>query len=1227
MTCRAFQLNTATLCIFVASLALPVHAQTTLYSQNFENMGNVPIGGWGPQGLITQGWIFRNQSSPLGPVAWVSGCCWNGLVDPLSGTGYLAAYQDSAGGTPAQYNAWAIVPAVADQSAGDVLTIFTNSTDTYWWTSAHMEVRYSPSGGTNTGTGPNDVGDFTQTLLTISPIPNYNQGIYNGWTKWEVTLPGPGRIALRQMGTESLYFGVEDLSVVRPNGGTPLPLPENFEDLGGVCGEGPCRLIDGGWIFRDQGTFNAGPAWEPKLPLDTYTPHSGFSYMKSCKGNNPGGSNDGSISTWAILPTLGSQAGDVLSFFVRGSLGIGGGGSFQVRYSPSGGTSTGAGPNDVGDFTQLLLEMTELPSEGWQHILITLPGAGRIALRSADDFQPFYDPAVVVAIDSMSLNPAPYAVPMPQPGETVTWNLAGSPYNVDTDLHIPAGGTVEVEPGVDVNLAAECTLSVGGTLYVHSASIQSVANYPPGVIVFGTFDVENSTINTQVQPNNGGSLLFEQCTFAAPNGLIYNIWAPILTLNHKPPFLSINNCTFNGADVFPADATVRLTNSTFNNASAWFNRDYVLVDQLHFDGGSLTIGRDQQNVYINNITVQNAPGAGIYVSGDNIGNDYFFGAGNMFVGNGYPAAATGGILPGSVLPGSGNQVNAVLVDPGEVEIRGPVNWHDPGIPYHVSPNNHLFLHAEVNMHAGVTFRFPPGIAIRQAFNFSTWGEPGDPVTLEALGGGAWWACWTPWRMEYTNVSGSLDGVVNSVGLPAYFDSCTFSGNGRAMVASSIVRKSRFINNNIGIVDGWFMNGAGADGLTANNPNTFTGNGLAVQDGGDARNCWWGSPTGPSGPQNPSGTGDPVAGDVLVHPFLTQAPVSDAVNHPPVVRMQEMYFVMAAGAPTIVNWKTTDTDLISHRVFMSTNLDIPSDYVLIADNLPASQRSFSIVAPSSFGTFYVRVEAVDEIGQVGWDRKSSFVDNVYFDSGMVLPPGNGATGYVLGHPIPIDPNISFFDEGWVLLDGQNVFESFGAAGVLPTVVTASNDSVRLALVNADGITFSHYFAVRPDPRVGDAAPSVQLISPNGGSFAGGTTVPISWSASDDESVAYVTIQASYDSGMTFHDVARRLPGAQTTFNWKLPPLRQTISNVKIRVAVEDLRFQMSSATSSSLVLTSGSGTQSADINGDGTVNVSDMLAVINAWGLCPKPPETCPADVNVDGVVNVLDLLAVITNWG
>jgi hypothetical protein len=53
----------------------------------------------------------------------------------------------------------------------------------------------------------------------------------------------------------------------------------------------------------------------------------------------------------------------------------------------------------------------------------------------------------------------------------------------------------------------------------------------------------------------------------------------------------------------------------------------------------------------------------------------------------------------------------------------------------------------------------------------------------------------------------------------------------------------------------------------------------------------------------------------------------------------------------------------------------------------------------------------------------------------------------------------------------------------------------------------------------------------------------------------------------------------------------------------------------------------DTDGDGVVDVADLLIVISAWGRCPAPPAACPADVNDDSQVDVNDLLLVVGNWG
>lgn len=53
----------------------------------------------------------------------------------------------------------------------------------------------------------------------------------------------------------------------------------------------------------------------------------------------------------------------------------------------------------------------------------------------------------------------------------------------------------------------------------------------------------------------------------------------------------------------------------------------------------------------------------------------------------------------------------------------------------------------------------------------------------------------------------------------------------------------------------------------------------------------------------------------------------------------------------------------------------------------------------------------------------------------------------------------------------------------------------------------------------------------------------------------------------------------------------------------------------------------DLDGNGTINVADLLGVIRQWGACPASPAPCGGDVIQNEVVNVQDLLAVIQSWG
>jgi len=50
---------------------------------------------------------------------------------------------------------------------------------------------------------------------------------------------------------------------------------------------------------------------------------------------------------------------------------------------------------------------------------------------------------------------------------------------------------------------------------------------------------------------------------------------------------------------------------------------------------------------------------------------------------------------------------------------------------------------------------------------------------------------------------------------------------------------------------------------------------------------------------------------------------------------------------------------------------------------------------------------------------------------------------------------------------------------------------------------------------------------------------------------------------------------------------------------------------------------ADLDGDGTVGVTDFLQLLAAWGPCPG----CPEDLDGDDAVGILDFLALLSAWG
>lgn len=53
----------------------------------------------------------------------------------------------------------------------------------------------------------------------------------------------------------------------------------------------------------------------------------------------------------------------------------------------------------------------------------------------------------------------------------------------------------------------------------------------------------------------------------------------------------------------------------------------------------------------------------------------------------------------------------------------------------------------------------------------------------------------------------------------------------------------------------------------------------------------------------------------------------------------------------------------------------------------------------------------------------------------------------------------------------------------------------------------------------------------------------------------------------------------------------------------------------------------DVNGDCSVDLQDIVAVITEWGPCPSLPAVCAADLNHDMLVNLIDITLVLGAWG
>ncbi len=1038
---------------------------------------------------------------------------------------------------------------------------------------------------------------------------------------------------------------------------------ETFDSVGPVnAGQhGPSGLIAKGWQFKNQSAPIGGGSW---YGTNLYSKEgSGCFVVESSVGAWANASSK--ASSWAILPAVANQAaGDAISFWLADPYIVSGVyGVLEVRYSPMGGTSTGSGPNDVGDFTQVLLSIPNVNGNPWTKHNTAVPasggGAGRLALR-------YIQPPVggswqfqgMFSLDSLVVGSKPgNGFPIPNPGETVHWTLAMSPIVIDYDTEIPAGGKVIIDPNVVVSIDPTMRLDLYGAIEAQegvkfTTPVNSACNIYGEASFIGTPTSKVQLLGGPAwfgseehgyQVRQNGRLVIDHAIMDAlikTNVYIYNQGGGTIIADHV-------TTTTPEAGFYADRGTLALRNSTMSNGGVIRTNDgYLLIDTTTLNNSTIQSQRYKagQPVCFDNLTATGVTSDSPFQLA---GYDHFFGPGNAISGNLYPVhLVAGGIAPGSTLPASGNTNNWIHAGGGGTIGLSTLSKTTPNLPYVVHQDNSFpSVGGRLTIDPGVTVRFMPGAYLWAQFGsyINIEGLPGQPITFEPFTPGTKWQTLNYFinsnrpKVEHAILRGMTNGLIADETFVSA-ESCVFENNTVGALANNYgqitARKSTFTGNTIGVLVGGNAGSCDLDGFT--NANSFSGNTKAVDSLENfvepGKYNWWGSNTGPKYSGNPGGQGDPITPLLDVKPWRFTQPVADT---PPVVRMMDAPWVEEIGAKLILHWSASDNaGIVKQRLEFTEHDGLPLQ--LIADNIPPDARSWEVTIPTLAPTNLLsrsafRVTAIDALNQEGWDETMLRVLQPGFKAGLpakavfptALRPGQNAEACISkpdGTPVTGGGM-------WLVIDDLNLVYSLGDTGAtsncLGSGMTApgvSTDLARLALRTSGGSAgfenwyFTPYFSIRPDAAINDAPPSVQMLTPiNGQSFKGGTVVPISWNASDDEGVRSFEIQASYTGGKTWSTIVRDLPATQTNYAWKLPPIPTNggIADVRLRILARDLRFQATShGADRALAILPGTGGCYADCDQSGGLDIDDFICFQTLFAL-GDPSADCDASGALD----------------
>lgn len=214
-------------------------------------------------------------------------------------------------------------------------------------------------------------------------------------------------------------------------------------------------------------------------------------------------------------------------------------------------------------------------------------------------------------------------------------------------------------------------------------------------------------------------------------------------------------------------------------------------------------------------------------------------------------------------------------------------------------------------------------------------------------------------------------------------------------------------------------------------------------------------------------------------------------------------------------------------------------------------------------------------------------------------------------------------GLVLLPKYNDISDTYDNQALATMQAAMPERQVVQIV-CDNLAYSagvmHCICMHLPAHAGGVNPTTCVRSPLGGVFDPGDVVGVQWISDDDAfDVVNVDIEFSSNGGQSWTTVASATAD-DGVYNWTVPDVSTSSGVLRVLGRDGDGNVGGSLSGTFEVVGTSVPG----DVDGDGHVDVNDVLLIVSSWGPCGA---SCPADLDGDGEVGVNDVLLVLGYYG